>query len=114
MSLKNFGPMAATKKWSKERVVLKKIQLHFTFKTKVLAKIRHEAADENINPSDVVRKIIGLPYKVIQRARVGLNFSDDELQNLTHHYGLDEVDKNEIVRRVVEEIDAHYKKGERT
>lgn len=87
----------------------KKIQLHFTFQTKVLAKIRYEAADENINPSDVVRKIIGLPYKTIQRARVGLNFNDDELQYLAQHYGLEKVDKNEIVRRVIEEIDTHYK-----
>jgi len=53
-------------KWSDEKKALKKIQMHFVFKEHLNKRIRHDAADENINPSDVIRKITGLPYRRIQ------------------------------------------------
>lgn len=95
-------------KWSKEKAVLKKIQIHFSFQQQVLASIRHNAADEDVNPSDIVRKIVGLPYKKIHRARIGLSFNDSDLEYLTEHYQLDRVDEKEIKRRVMEEINIHY------
>lgn len=99
-----------TNKWSKEKVVLKKIQIHFTFQQNVLASIRHDAVDENINSSDIVRKIVGLSYKKIQRARIGLTFNDIDLEYLAEHYNLKSVDEKEIKRRVIEEINIHYHK----
>ncbi|MCH7695451.1 MAG: hypothetical protein IIB73_04030 [Proteobacteria bacterium] len=101
-----------TNKWSNEKVALKKIQIHFTFQQSVLASIRYDATDENINPSDIVRKIVGLPYKKIQRARIGLTFNDNDLEYLAEHYNLEKADDKEIKRRVMEEINIHYhKKG---
>ena len=101
-----------TNKWSNEKVALKKIQIHFTFQQRVLASIRYDATDENINPSDIVRKIVGLPYKKIQRARIGLTFNDNDLEYLAEHYNLEKADDKEIKRRVMEEINIHYhKKG---
>ena len=103
-----------TTKWSKEKVVLKKIQIHFSFQQQVLASIRHDAADEDVNPSDIVRKIVGLPYKKIQRARIGLSFNDNDLKYLAKHYQLDKVDEKEIKRRVMEEINIHYHEKDRS
>ncbi len=103
-----------TNKWSIEKVVLKKIQIHFTFQQNVLASIRYDATDENINPSDIVRKIVGLPYKKIQRARIGLTFNDSDLEYLAEHYNLEKADEKEIKRRVMEEINIHYHKKGRT
>lgn len=97
-----------TTKWSREKAVLKKIQIHFCFQQQILASIRHDAADEEVNPSDIVRRIVGLPYKKIQRARIGLSFNASELEYLAEHYQLDTADEKEIKRRVMEEINIHY------
>ncbi len=98
-------------KWSKEKSVLKKLQMHFTFQQEVLRKIRHDAADASIVPSDVVRKIIGLTYVKVQRPRVGLSFNKDELAQLAQHYKLDVIDEAEIKRHVIEEVNRFYEKG---
>lgn len=99
-------------KWSKEKDVLRKVQIHFGFQQKILASIRHDAADENINPSDVVRKLIDLPYKRIQRARLGLSFNNEDLSSLAERYRLDGINEKEIKRRVMEEINIHYYKAD--
>jgi len=98
--------------WSSEKAVLKKIQVHFSFQQNTLTSIRYDAADNNINPSDIVRKIVGLPYKKIQRARIGLTFNDSDLKYLAEHYALEQSDEKEIKRRVMEEVNIHYHEKE--
>ncbi len=95
-------------KWAKEKAVLRKVQIHFVFRQEVIAGIQHDAADENINPSDIVRKITGLPYKKIQRARIGLSFNRQELEYLAKRYGLSTLDEKEIKRHVMEETNRYY------
>ncbi|MES9857682.1 MAG: hypothetical protein ABW166_13920 [Sedimenticola sp.] len=95
-------------KWSKEKSVLKKLQMHFTFQQDILRKIRHDAADASIVPSDIVRKIIGLPYVKVQRPRVGLSFDKNELEKLAQDYGLDAIDEAEIKRKVIEKVNHFY------
>jgi len=107
MSLLKCGRMA-TDKWAKEKQALRKVQIHFAFRQEVMASIRHDAADNNINPSDSVRKIVGLPYTKIQRIRIGLSFNDHDLEYLAKRYGLEGVNEKEIKRRVMEEINLHY------
>ena len=112
MSLLSYGPMPNSN-WSSEKAALKKIQIHFSFQQNTLASIRYDAADNDINPSDIVRKIVGLPYKKIQRARIGLTFNDNDLNYLAAHYDLDQSDEKEIKRRVMEEVNIHYHEKER-
>lgn len=95
-------------KWSKEKSVLRKLQMHFTFQQDILRKIRYDAADASIVPSDIIRKIIGLPYVKIQRPRIGLSFNKEELAQLAQQYGLDEVDEAGIKRKVLEEVNQYY------
>ncbi|VAX09424.1 hypothetical protein MNBD_GAMMA26-123 [hydrothermal vent metagenome] len=99
----------ANNRWIKEKRVLKKLQMHFTFQQDILRKIRHEAADASIVPSDIVRKIIGLPYVKVQRPRVGLSFNKDELAQLAQHYNLDMADEAAIKCQVIEEVNRFYK-----
>ncbi len=99
----------ANNKWTKEKRVLKKLQMHFTFQQDILRKIRHDAADASIVPSDVIRRIIGLPYVKVQRPRIGLSFNKEELKQLAAHYHLDEVDEAAIKRHVIEEVNRFYK-----
>ncbi len=95
-------------KWQKERATLKKLQIHFEFQQEVMRKIRYDAADARLNPSDIVRKILGLSYSKVQRPRLGLSFSQDELKQLAHRYGLDCLDEKQIKQRVMAEVNVLY------
>ncbi|MGL1932232.1 MAG: hypothetical protein OCC45_10780 [Desulfotalea sp.] len=95
-------------KWQKERATLKKIQIHFEFQQEVMRQIRYDAADARLNPSDIVRKILGFSYSKVQRPRLGLSFSQDELKQLADRYGLDCLDEKEIKQRVMAEVNAVY------
>lgn len=104
----------ATNKWAREKAALKKVQLHFDFRQRILRAIRHDAADININTSDMVRKIVDLPYKKVQRTRLGLSFSAQDFSDLAKRYGLDRTAEKEIKRRVMEEINLYYHKQGRS
>ena len=95
-------------KWAAEKSALKKVQMHFVFKEQLNRRIRHDAADDNINPSDLIRKIVGLPYQRIQRPRIGLSFNSADLNYLSQRYHLDLADEKEIKRRVFEEVTENY------
>ncbi len=97
-------------KWSDEKCALKKIQMHFIFKAQLNKQIRYDAADENLNPSDMIRKITGLPYQRIQRPRIGLSFNQEELNSLAQRYDMDNADEKGIKQRVREEVSLYYQK----
>ncbi|MEE8057692.1 MAG: hypothetical protein V3T17_07655 [Pseudomonadales bacterium] len=97
-------------KWSDEKHALRKIQMHFVFKEQLNKRIRYEAADENLNPSDVIRKIAGLPYQRIQRPRIGLSFNHEDLKYLAQRYAMDGSDEKSIKQRVLEEVNLYYQK----
>lgn len=98
----------ANNKWKKEGGVLRKLQMHFTFQQDIMRRIRYDAADASIVPSDIIRRIIELPYVKIQRPRIGLSFNKDELKQLADKYNLDVIDEVEIKRRVIEEVNQYY------
>ena len=95
-------------KWADEKHALKKIQMHFVFKEQLNKRIRYDAADENINPSDVIRKIAGLSFQRIQRPRIGLSFNHEDLKYLAQRYDMDSSDEKGIKRRVREEVNRYY------
>ena len=95
-------------KWKNETAVLKKIQLQFEFQQEINKHLNHDAAESNIKPSDIIRKLVGLPYKKIQRTRVGLSLTKDDLNALAKRYKIDSLNESEIKRRVLEEVNLHY------
>jgi hypothetical protein len=103
-----MSEIKSNSKWQKERATLKKLQIHFEFQQEVMKEIRYDAADTRLNPSDIVRKILGLSYSKVQRPRLGLSFSQDELKQLAHRYGVDCLDEKQIKQRVMAEVNAVY------
>ncbi len=103
-----MSEIKSNSKWQKERATLKKLQIHFEFQQEVMKEIRYDAADARLNPSDIVRKILGLSYSKVQRPRLGLSFSQDELKQLAHRYGVDCLDEKQIKQRVMAEVNAVY------
>jgi len=99
---------AKKNKWSDEQAALKKIQIHFEFQRDIMRIIRHEAADKDLNPSDIIRQRLDLQYSKIQHPRVGLSFNSDELSLLAKRYDLDTIDEKEIKRCVLDEMNKHY------
>ena len=99
-----------SKKWQAEQNVLKKMQLHFTFNATTFRQVKVQAAKENMNTSDVVRQIIGLSFEKNVRPRIGLSFSQKELQILAERYKLPKNDLKSIKIKVVEEVGNHYSK----
>ncbi len=95
-------------KWSIEKKAIKKVQIHFSLKERLTKLIRHDAAEDNINPSDIIRKIVGLNYQRIQRPRIGLSFHREDLEYLSERYNLDLTDEKEIRKRVMDEINLYY------
>lgn len=89
-----------------ERRALRKVQLHFEFQQALMQRVRMAAAAENLTYADFVRKVVGLPYARIQRPRISLSFSGEDLQALAKRYGLTVDQPNALKRRVMEEIDA--------
>jgi hypothetical protein len=95
-------------KWLDEQAAFKKIQIHFEFQRDIMRIIRHEAADKDLNPSDIIRQKLDLQYSKIQRPRLGLSFNSDELDILAKRYNLDNIDEKEIKRCVLEEMNNYY------
>ncbi len=95
-------------KWSGEHDALKKIQIHFEFQRDIMRIIRHEAADKDLNPSDIIRQKLDLQYSKVQRPRLGLSFNNAELKSLANRYKLTTIDEKEIKRCVLEEISTLY------
>ena len=89
-----------------ERRALKKVQVHFEFHQSLLHRVRVEAAKDNLSPSDYVRKVVGLPYSRIQRPRISLSFSEQDIEMLARKY--DAPAKTQTLKqRVIEDVEAH-------
>lgn len=98
-------------KWEAERTALKKVQVHFTFTAYATKCLKHDAVDQDITPSNLVRKIVGLSFDASIRQRIGLSLTEQDFSLLSHRYGVSESDKAEIKRRVTEEVNLHYHDG---
>lgn len=96
-------------KWEAELAALKKIQMHFDFQQALRKKIRIDAAEEDMNPSDIIRKIVGLSFSKIQRPRIGLSFNPEDLSYLAERYNLDPSDAAAVKKQVLREVENHYK-----
>ncbi len=95
-------------KWLESKAALKKIQMHFTFERKQQRAIRFEAIDDDINPSDVIRKILGLTYRQVQRPRITASLTQAEKETLAQQFGVDINDDAQLRRLITEKVDRYY------
>lgn len=99
-------------RWAAEKVALKKIQVHFELQQSFLHDVRVRSAKQDMNSSDYVRRVIGLSYAKIQRPRISLSFSQHDFEFLSKRYGVDVDDRQELKRRVQEELIEHLAEQE--
>jgi len=98
---------SAGDKWAAEKVALKKIQVHFELQQSLLHEVRVRSAKQDMNSSDYVRRVIGLSFAKIQRPRISLSFSQEDFEFLAKRYDVDVSNKQELKRRVQEELIEH-------
>ena len=87
-----------------ERRALGKIQLHLEFRQTLLRRVRMAAAAENLSYADFVRKAVGLPHAKIQRPRISLSFSAQDLAALARRYGKSPAQPGVLKRCVMDEL----------
>ena len=87
-----------------ERRALGKVQVHFEFRQTLLRRVRMAAAAENLSYADFVRKAVGLPHAKIQRPRISLSFSAQDLAALARRYGKSPAQPGVLKRCVMDEL----------
>ena len=106
----NAASATARSRFQAEHGALRKVQVHFEFQQALLQRVRMAAAAENLSYSDYVRKAVGLPYAKIQRPRISLSFSEEDLRRLARRYGRSADQPAALKRCVMDEI--HRRLGE--
>ena len=91
-------------KWEEESAKIRKVQISLDFPDTADVLLRTLAAREHKAPSSMIREIVGMPSSPPKRARIGVSFNDDELEELGRRYGIDPQDKAEIRRRLTDEV----------
>ena len=89
-----------SRRFQAERRALGKIQVHLEFQQTLLRRVRMAAAADNLSYADFVRKAVGLPCAKIQRPRISLSFSEQDLERLARRYG-QPADQPSVLKRCV-------------
>lgn len=92
-------------KWEKQKPAIRATQLAFDLSAQAQKSIKKKAIDEDLTPSDMIRKILGLEVKS-KRTRQRLTFylNDEELSALAARYDLTEGGKVAIKQKVADEL----------
>lgn len=92
-------------RWQKEKQAIKAVQVAFDVSAEAQRVIKQAALDNNLNPPDQIRKILGLPYnKKPVRPRLTVSLKSEDFEILAQKYGLNASDQNAIRERVAEEL----------
>ncbi len=75
----------------------------FDLSSEVQKKIKKQAIDEELTPSDMIRKILHLDVKSKKtRQRLSFNLNDDEIEQLAIRFGVETTDKRAVKQQVAE------------
>ncbi|MGI0118386.1 hypothetical protein [Zooshikella sp. RANM57] len=92
-------------KWQQEKKALKAVQVAFDLGEEIHLSIRREAVDKHLNPSDLIREILGLPInKKPQRPRLSISLSPDDFIFLAEKFDLAPDDKVQIKHKAAEAL----------
>ncbi|GAA6138261.1 hypothetical protein NBRC116583_20080 [Arenicella sp. 4NH20-0111] len=95
---------AKHQKWEQESAKIRKVQISLDFPDAADILLRTLAAREHKAPSSMIREILGMPSSPPKRARIGVSFNDEELEQLGRRYDVDPNDKAEIRRQLTQEV----------
>lgn len=89
--------MSGKKRWEKERAAVAAVQVAFDLGVETQTRIKKRALDEQLHPSEFIRKILGLHYKAKPvRPRLTLSLSDEDFAQLAEQWGLDAQERLKI------------------
>lgn len=92
-------------KWTKSEAAIRATQIGFDTSEEVTTLIRLEAVKQGLSPSDLVRRVVGLPVvSKPKRPRLTITLTEDDYQLLALRYGLKEVDKLKIKKHMYDEL----------
>ncbi|MBU2874761.1 hypothetical protein [Marinobacter salexigens] len=93
--------------WSKEEKAVQAVQMAFDLSNDIQRAFRVSAALQDMSTSDMVRKVLQLPYqKNRARPRLTITLKDEDFELLAEKYGLDPLDRATIRHRVSEDLRA--------
>ncbi|GEK11695.1 hypothetical protein HUZ36_02715 [Pseudoalteromonas sp. McH1-7] len=96
-------------KWKRQEVALRATQMAFDLTTEVQKSIKKQAIDEELTPSDMIRKILGLEVKSKKtRQRLSFNLTDDEIMLLAKRFDVDPTDKRAVKQQVASILLSRY------
>ena len=102
--------MAESGKWDSERRAVKAVQIAFDVGLDVSKKIRLEAVEQGINPSDRVRQILGLSVNSKPvRPRLSISLTPEDFEILGEAFGVSPADRLKIRQLAAERLIEHLK-----
>ena len=101
--------MSNTKdKWLRQEQAVRATQMAFDLSSEVQKSIKKQAIDQELTPSDMIRKILALEVKSKKtRQRLSFNLNDEEIALLAERFGVDADDKRAVKQQVAELLIAH-------
>ena len=95
-------------RWQKEKQAIKAVQVAFDISAEAQKTIKQSALNQNLNPPDLIRKILGLPYnKKPVRPRLTVSLRDEDFEILAKRYQLQAGDQAAIREQVALELIAY-------
>ncbi len=100
----------ATQKWDKQAQAAKATQVAFDVSESVHNYIQFQSVENQLKPSDYIRKVLGLSFKSKKvRPRLTVTLSDEDYQELGTMFGIDADDriaiKHAVTKRLIELAD---------
>lgn len=97
-------------KWQRQEQAVRATQMAFDLSSEVQKTIKKQAIDEELTPSDMIRKILKLDVKSKKtRQRLSFNLSDEEITELALRFEVDSNDKRAVKQQVAELLILHTK-----
>jgi len=102
----------AKDKWLRQEQAVRATQMAFELSSEVQKLIKKQAIDQELTPSDMIRKILGLDVKSKKtRQRLSFNLNDDEIAQLATRFDVQSDDKRAVKQQVADLLIAHTKKA---
>lgn len=97
--------------WLRQEQAVRATQMAFDLSSDVQKSIKKQAIDQELTPSDMIRKILGLDVKSKKtRQRLSFNLNDDEIAQLASRFNVQAQDKRAVKQQVADLLIAHSKK----
>lgn len=95
-------------KWQRQAQAVRATQMAFDLSADVQKSIKKQAIDEELTPSDMIRKILALEVKSKKtRQRLSFNLNDDEITQLAARFNVPTDDKRAVKQKVAELLIAY-------